>query len=254
VRAVLSLSAVYFGVDHLISARRVLDRSLEEQPRNEALWQRRGEVALQEEDYGKAVESFRNAVIFGDSTALNLRNLGVGLYLDKQYAEAHDLLEKSYQADSSDGMGAFYLGMAKMEREAFEDALRYFDRATELMGVAMIAEVELQAATTYDRMDRDGDAIRAYRLALGLDPARREILFHLAALYDAYYADKNAAMEQYELFLTRVGEDELTQQQDYARQRIRELKERRFFDQPDPERVIAPESLDVKTDTSGAGR
>ena len=96
------------------------------------------------------------------------------------------------------------------------------------------------------------EAIRAYRLALNLDATRLEASFHLAALYDSYYADKKMALQQYERFLERTEEDQLPKMRQYAEQRVQEISENKFFEQG---RVPKPSSLDtlvIKPDSSGS--
>ncbi len=243
----LNLSSVYFNSERLISAWRVVDAGVAELPEEPELWRRRGEVALKREEYPEAQTSFEKALALGDSSALTLRNLGATHYLRNHLPEADSVLTWAFATDSTDAMTAFYLGMVKQYEQEYDAALDYLHRAAELMGQSALADVHAQIAATYDQMDRDAEAIRAYRLTQSLDPDRPEVLFHLAALYDAYYADLSTALKQYEAFLARVEEGKLPEMESYAQQRVREIRERLFFEagrQPTP----AP-SL---TDTSGA--
>ncbi len=226
----LNLSAVYVNSEHLISAWRVVDAGVAELPEEPELWRRRGEVALKREEYPEAQTSFEQALALGDSSALTLRNLGATHYLRNHLPEADSLLTWAFATDSTDAMTAFYLGTVKQYEQEYEAALDYLHRAAELMGQEALADVHAQIAATYDQMDRDGDAIRAYRLTQSLAPDRPEVLFHLAALYDAYYADPSTALEQYETFLARAEEGKLPEMEAYARQRVREIRERLFFE------------------------
>jgi len=227
----LQLSKVYIDHEHYISARRVIDRSLDEHPRNARLWQRRGDIALLEDDYDYALESFRNAVAFGDSTALNYHNLGVSLYLTGDVVSAADTLMTSFERDSTHAMNAFYLGVAKKDLEYYDEALLYLHKAAELSGLSTFAELLGQVANTQDRMDDAETAIQTYRLALGLDPSKVEMIFHLAALLDASYADPSMVLTHYERFLSQVEAGQLPQMESYARNRVSEIKEDLFFDQ-----------------------
>jgi tetratricopeptide (TPR) repeat protein len=228
-RAALLLSSVYAGEEHFISARRVIERSLVELPMSPPLWQRAGEIAIKEEMYDRAIESFRNAIALGDSSALNRRNLGVSLYLGGQIDEAAEPLLLSHRADTTDGMTVFYLAMVRQFQEQWDAALTLFRLALQLLGQPLIADVHAQIATTYDRMDRDGDALQTYRLVQTLAPDKRETLFHLAALYDTHREDLKTALARYEDFLARVKDDELPQMQSWARHRVSEIRERLFF-------------------------
>ncbi len=226
----LNLSSVYFDSERLISAWRVVNAGVEALPEEPILWRRRGEVALKREEYPEAQTSFEKALALGDSSALTLRNLGATHYLRNRLPEADSVLTWSFATDSTDAMTAFYLGMVKQYEQEYDAALDYLHRAAQLMGQSALADVHAQIAATYDQMDRDADAIRAYRLTQALDPDRPEVLFHLAALYDAYYADLSTALKQYEAFLAQVEEGKLPEMESYARQRVREIRERLFFE------------------------
>lgn len=233
VSVALALSRVYAGVDHLISARRVTERALLETPTSTPLWVRRGEIAIKEEDFAVADTAYAEALALGDSSAAVWRGLGVAQYFLGQIDSAQVALLASFEADSTHAMTPFYLGMTYQAQEEWDDALGYFDVAARNMGRGLLADLYAQIATTYDRMDRDGDAIQSYRTVQGLTPERNETLFHLAALYDTYYADRTAALRQYEAFLTRTPEGTLPQFRSYALERVRVLREEMFF-QPAP--------------------
>jgi tetratricopeptide (TPR) repeat protein len=230
VQVALALSSVYASVDHLISARRVLERGLETAPTSAKLWTRRGEVAIKEEDYQIADSAFAEALALGDSSAAAWRGLGVARYFRGQVDSAQVALLASFEADSTHAMTAFYLAMTYQAQEAWDDALGYFDVAATNAGSGLVADLYAQIATTYDRMDRDGDAIRAYRAVQTLAPERPETLFHLAALFDAYYADRAAALRQYEAFLERAPEGTLERMRSYALERSQVLREETFFE------------------------
>lgn len=237
VRTVLALTKIYHDIGFFLSARRIIEKALDERPRHPALWRRRGEVALQEEDYRQAVTAFGLALQYGDTTAADLRNLGVSQYLSGDYPRALPTLDDSFRRDSTDALTSFYLGLAHQQLQHYDDALAYLARAAALLSQGLLADVHARIGGTYDQMDRHADAIDAYRLARRLDPRRPELIFHLAALYDEYYADKDVAADQYERFLNAVPEGALPQMESYAEQRLKELRERAFFRQgraPEP--------------------
>ncbi|QXD15896.1 tetratricopeptide repeat protein [Rhodocaloribacter litoris] len=242
----LGLMQVYAKTERLESARRVADAAVEALPEEPVLWQRRGEVALRREELADAQASFERAVALGDTSALTLRNLGAVHYLRNHLPEADSVLTRAFAADSLDGMTAFYLGMTKQYRQDHDSALHFLRRAADLLGRTTLADVYAQLAATYDQMDRDDEAIRTYRLVNALAPERPEVLFHLAALYDAYYADPTTALRQYEAFLERVQPGALPQMEHYARQRVTEIRERLFFEQGRP-----PAPSPAAGDTSG---
>ena len=252
VKVVLALTKVYHSIEYYMSARRVVDRALERRPQSAELWRRSGEVALAQEEYPLAITSFEQAVQYGDSAALDLRSLGVSRFLNRDYEAAETALLASYARKNDDALNNFYLGLAKQQLEQYDAALRYLNEAADVLSQGLLADVHARIANVYDNTDRDGDAIRSYRLALTLAPERTEILFHLAALYDAYYADKNTALEAYARFLAAVEEGALPQMENYARQRVQEIRERTFFDAGPPPVPSDTAEITITPDTSGA--
>ena len=243
VQVVLALTKVYYDQEFYLSARRVVDRALDHQPRAPELWRRSGEIALREENYERAEDGFRQAAFYGDSAAVDLRNLGVSRYFRGRHEEAREALETSWEKEKLDAMTALYLGLAHKELDAYDEAVTFLDEAADLGGRSFVADVYSHIAATYDVRKQYDAAIRDYRLARSLDPTRPELLFHLAALYDAYYADKQAVREAYERFLAAVAEGALPQMESYARQRVLELREGQFFD----------EGRSAPVDTTGEG-
>ncbi|MFQ5569851.1 MAG: tetratricopeptide repeat protein [Rhodothermales bacterium] len=232
IKVVLALTKVYYDIEYYTSARRVLDRALNERPRHAALWRRSGEIALKEETYELAVEAFGYALQYSpDTLALDLSKLGASYYLLGDFDSARTALQQSFDLDDQDAMTAFYLGMAYQQGQHYDDALTYLNYAADLLGDGLLSDIHARIGNTYDQMDQHGEAIQSYRLSLNLQPDRTEVLFHLAALYDEYYADKATALEQYQRFLEQVEEDQLTQMQRYAQRRVNEIREQQFFEQ-----------------------
>lgn len=257
VQVVLALTKVYYDQAFYLSARRVVDRALEAQPRSFELWRRSGEIALRQEDYALAETAFANAVQHGDSTAIDLRNLGVSRYLRGRADAAREALAAAWEREDQDQMTAFYLGLAHKDLGQYAEALDLLATAADLGGQAFVADVYSHRAGTYDVMKRYPEAIREYRLARQLDPDRPAWLFHLAALYDAYYADEDAVLDAYEQFLAAVEAGTLPKLEDYAQRRLQEIREGQFF--RDAQRPPAPptpmDSVVIHpTDTSRAGQ
>ena len=223
----LSLSGVYIATGKLIAARRVMERALERHPRHPALWRRRGKVAQEEEMYDVAVEAFQNALAYGDSTAAAFRDLGMAFYLGGDYEHAAAPLRRSYQADSTHAATAFYLGVTEQQLGRHEAALHCLSAATVLYGKDKLAEVYVQLAETHRNREDYSEAVGADRLALRLNPEKTDVLFHLATLYDEYYADPATALVHYKLFL-RTG-SAYPLRQAWAARRVKEIEEAEFF-------------------------
>ena len=253
IRVVLALTKVYYDIEYIMSAKRVLARALDERPRHPALWRRSGEVAFKEEAYGDAVEAFGNVLRYStDSTAADLSHLGVSLYLTGEFTEALDYLQQSYDRNDEDVLNTFYLGMAHQQLGQYEDALAYLNRAADLLGEGMLADIQTRIGNTFEQTEQQTDALRAYRLALNLDANLHEALFHLAALSDSYYADKKMALEHYERFLERTEEGQLPKMRQYAEQRVQEIRENKFFEEGRLPKPSILDTLVIKPDSSGS--
>lgn len=254
VKLLLQLSQIYIRMEYYTSASRVIDNALEEYPKHKALWHRRGEIAINEEEYTLAGNCFRSALTYGDSSAVNLQLLGVSHYMNAEYEDADQYLTWSDRKDSTNAMNLFYLGMTQRQMERFDEALVTFERSSRHMNKGLLADLYAQVANTYDVNESPSDAIKTYRLALGLVPAKREIYFHLGALYDEHYADKKVALDHYQTFLERVDEGELPQFESYAKERIRAINEELFFREGRmPEQPLADSAGVQQADTSRTG-
>lgn len=250
VQTALQLSSTYMQFDHLVSARRVLDRSLEVQSESPLLWARRGEVAMREEQYDVAQNAFARTLALGDSSAATFRSLGISRYWMGETDEAAEALAAAFERDTLHVMGTFYLGVARLQQERFDEAVELFDHTRLLMQEPVLASVHARTADARKAQQRYPAAIRHYRLALDLDPDAHDARFGLANTYEVYYADPTTALEAYTTYLERAEGDAHVVQLTLARQRIEALRERLFFDGRLPGGADTSGSL---LDTAGRG-
>lgn len=251
IKVVLALTKIYHDIDYFTSAKRVLDRALDERPRNPDLWRRTGEIALKEEDYNTSLQAFNNVLTYGDSTAADLRNVGVSRYLLGNFPSAAEALEASFERDTTDVMNTFYLGIAKQQIEAFDEALYYLNHAAQTLGQVMLADIHSRIAGTQEEVGNYSEAISSYRLASNLDANRRDFLYRIAFLYDQYYADKSAAQEQYQRFLDVTEEGQLSVMRISAEQRIQAIREARFFEQGRTDPSVL-DTITIQPDTASS--
>jgi tetratricopeptide (TPR) repeat protein len=154
---------------------------------------------------------------------VNLRNLGLALYLTHAYGEAVGWFEQAFAADSTDELNTFYLGMAHQRLGQHEEALTYFEQAKELMGISSIADIYTQMGVALEQLDRSGGAVEALELALQLDQKGGDAHYYLGRLYDKR-GDRPAATRHYSEFLESVSEDEMQYLQEQALQRMQALR------------------------------
>ncbi len=241
----LQLSSLYAAADSLDAARRAIDTALDHHPEHRGLWKQRGRIAFKTAHYPMAIRSYQAAAYLGDSTAVTLRNLGQAYYLTDDYESALPLLKQSLRAEDH-ALTAFFIGVAHKALGQPDSSLVYLQNATKLFQQSALADVYEQIADAHKQLDQYQQAIDADRLSLRLNPDKNAVYFHLATLYDDYYADPKPALMHYRLFVQRGDSAAYPQMHAYARYRMQVLGERDFFRRP-PAPPNEPASV---TDTS----
>jgi tetratricopeptide (TPR) repeat protein len=227
----LRLSGLYATVDSLEAARTTVAQALDHHPDNLALWKQRGTIAFKRQDYPMAIRSYQAAAYLGDSTAVTLRNLGQAYYLTDDYEAALPLLKQSLRGEDH-ALTALFAGIAHKNLGQPDSSLVYLQKATELFRQSALADVYEQIADAHKQLDQYEEAIDADRLSLRLNPDKHAVYFHLATLYDDYYADPKPALMHYRLFVQRADSAAYPQMRAYARYRMQVLGERDFFRRP----------------------
>lgn len=230
----LRLSRLHLEAGQHEQAARIVERALGHHPSHARLLKRRGRVALLQGDYERAIEGFGSSIARGDSSAANLRGLGRALFREEEHEHARLWLGRARRADTTSAQTHYYLGLALKKLGEDEEALAALRRAAELHGEDRIADIYEQAADVHRRQKRFERAIEADRIALKLSPAKDAVVFHLATLYDEYYADPKPAIAHYRQFLRRVREGDLPAMQSHAERRIRALEQREFWSPQSP--------------------
>ncbi|MEM6783185.1 MAG: tetratricopeptide repeat protein [Bacteroidota bacterium] len=253
----LLLSQVYLTADLPSSAARVLERALEAVAENPRLWARLGAVRQQLEIHDGAIGAYETALALGDSSASTWRGLGMNHYLDGAPRPALTALDASYTADSSNARTAFYLGLAHKQLEAYDEAERWLTLAATLTGREPLADILEHLADAQRFQDDYRAAIGTDQVVLYLSPGRLSTTFHLAVLFDEYYADSGPALRQYEAFIGQAMASAVAERTDtlvmvtYAQNRIRSLREATFFEAPEGDAELQADSSG--TDEGGTG-
>ena len=211
----LDLTTVLLQSDSLDRARQVMDTALARHPNQARFWKRLGQIELKAKKHNEAIQAFQRALLLGDQSVSTLRPLGMSLYYSGRDSASVNFLRGAFQADTTHARTALF-GQPALAN------------TYEQLGQAQKAAADYPAA------------IRADRMALRLAPGDRDVLFHLAMLYDDYYRDPRPALTHYRLLLSQLNQitfDEVSRMQrsrlekmrEYAAWRVRELKRRDFF-------------------------
>ena len=230
-KTALRLAGLYQQVDSVEAARRVLHQAAQHHPTNTRLWRQRGQLAFQAGRPDSAIAAYRRALHHGDSTAAALRGLGKGFYLTGRYAEAFPHLQTAQAKDSTHAPTMFFLGVIHNSMGRPDSALHYLNRAADRFGRPTLANIYEQIADVHKQREAYADAIDANRTALALAPRKVAVLFHLATVYDTYYADPGPARTHYRLFLRRTdaAPSAHASMRAYAQYRLERLDERQFL-------------------------
>ncbi len=197
VLAALELISLYQTTERLLSARRIVDEALKRNPGHPLLLKRKGDVAFREGTYPLVVTSYEEAHAAGDSSAALLKMLGIAAHLSGDHDRAEVWLERARHMDENDPSIFFYLGVVKRELRKLDEAQSALDRAT-LLATGLLPDIYAQRAVTSEEAQDIKSAVKYYRLAMTLNPAKTDLLFHLATVYDRHYADDSVAAAYYE--------------------------------------------------------
>ena len=125
----------------------------------------------------RARESFQQAIKVEPEDAQSLNNLGFSLYQSGNYRAAVDRLKRANKLAPTDQRILNNLGLAFCRLGKFDDAYKYFARATGAY------TANLNTARMLERLGRDDYAIKYYEAARRIDPNSTLALKRLPALY-----------------------------------------------------------------------
>jgi len=125
----------------------------------------------------RARESFQQAIKVEPEDAQSLNNLGFSLYQSGNYRAAVDRLKRANKLAPTDERILNNLGLAFCRLGKFDDAYKYFARATGAY------TANLNTARMLERLGRDDYAIKYYEAARRIDPNSTLALKRLPALY-----------------------------------------------------------------------
>ena len=225
----LSLSRLLEQQNQPTAAAQVIDSTLHHRD-TAALWKRRAALSFQQDALPAASRGYERAIQQGDSSAATFRRLGIADVGQGQYESALAALQHALRRDSSNVRTYFYLGVAYREVDSLQHAALAFNETITRIADDVLVDAYIQSAVTHDAQGQLRRAIDAYKTALRIQPARVEIYFHLATLYDDYYRDKTTAAHYYRKFLA-VADSLETPFHAYASSRLEKLRPVLHFQQ-----------------------
>ncbi len=122
------------SMDRSAEALEVYDRALLYKPNTESLLLARGSLFETDGDLDDAIDDFRRAVDIAPDSALALNALGYTLAnRTRRYREAHRYIKRALELDPDNAAIIDSMGWVQYRRGRLPDALKYLERAYELM-------------------------------------------------------------------------------------------------------------------------
>jgi len=200
--AIKNLSYLYASTNRRDTAIVLLTKGISMDPEDMDLYTRRAQIYFTMNYTKRAMDDYLVLIASGDSSAINLKRVGIGYMNNLQPDKAVGYLKLSYVRDSSDYETSSYLGQAYFKIKDNKNNIRYYTRT-----IRLISPVENTARYTYlllaESLKADGQYQRAIDNYLkvqrfSIDP---NIYMIVANIYDEQLNDKEKALQYYDLFL-----------------------------------------------------
>lgn len=219
----LPLSRLYRATGKSQAAVRVVDTTISHQPRDPRLWRRRADLAFEQNDLEFAHRAYRQTLALGDSSATVFRRIGLIEVRQEQYERALSPLRQSHQRDSSHPRTTLYLGIAYRHLDSLQRASHYLQQTIDKEARGPITTAYTELGEAKDQQADVRAAVRSFKTALRLQPARTDLYFRLAHVYDRHYQEKATAVRYYRRFL-RMSDTTQAELQTYAKNRLEALR------------------------------
>ncbi|MFW5874736.1 MAG: tetratricopeptide repeat protein, partial [bacterium] len=190
----------YYQAGHIEAAVKEFKFALSLDPENVNVLNSLGVCRGVCEDYDSALECFEKAMQIGPEEVMAIYNAGYAHFCKKNYDKALELFLNAGRIDETLFEAAFQAGRIYMETNRPEQAKKYLEKAVQLNRESGAAFRFL--ADCYSLLDRDSDAVAAYKTALKLRPDDAEAVSALGFLYEIRKRNAEIAL----MFCSRAAE------------------------------------------------
>ncbi len=229
IKTTLELSYLLYLQNEYKEAIKVVDTSLKYYRFNASLYERKADIYMKMEDYLKAVINYHAALAYGDTSAENLKNIGISLYWKGQkentsndFRSAINFLEHSAEGNSEDAITYFYLGALYKDLKNYNKSLDYYLQASNLLKNKFLANTYVQIGAVCQLEAKYKDALAYYEDAFRENPSDKIDLFYIGSSYDKLN-DKSLALNYFKKFI-KESPDADKKLLDYANDRIKALR------------------------------
>ncbi len=160
----LAEARALLGLGKLSDADRLLRQFLKTRPASAEAHFLLGYVLFKEQDATSSLAEYTEGAKYRTPTAADLEAVAGDYVLLKDYPDADKWFSKAVEWNPRDSLGWYYLGRTKYNENRFDEAVAAFERCLKLDPKNVKAEDNL--GLSYEGLNRTGDAIAAYKIAL----------------------------------------------------------------------------------------
>jgi len=204
------------------SAQTAAESNMQYHPESADLWRIKAEALFRQEIYNIAVDSYKQALMYGDTSITLYRNMGICLYAAGKPDSALICLNIAFNKKCDDYITSLYLGKVMKEFNNTDEAEYYLKKVEAIQTDNYVVESFVTLAAVYQKQKDYKKSIEYFNRALEFAPDRKSILFRIAAAYDEAFIDKSDAMKYYAQYISdSVNTD--PKLYEYAVKRINEI-------------------------------
>lgn len=223
----MKIGSIYLELDQLDAAENFIKKGIVLDSTNAKLLMLNAKLVYQQKDYEQVVSVLNKCLqTQEDTTAYQYKLLGIGAYHTEDYPLAIACLQKSLVFQESEVVH-YYLGLAYKESNALYESGKQFEKAISTGITDHIDTYYTNLAKVYEANGDYQSSIKAYQTAYSYSKSK-VLLYYLARNYDEYYADKQTALDYYQMYLAQndTGHHKLME---YSQYRVNNLKELLHF-------------------------
>lgn len=205
ISAIKNLSYIYYKTNMPDSALVLLDKGIKADSTDVDLYSRRGDVYYGKTYYYRSQADYLRVLASGDTSAVMLKRIGIGLVANENHAKAEDYLLKSYLRDSTDAetcvvLAKCYLGLNQNDKKDF-----YFDKAVKQVSTfyKTLAGLYRTMGWAYFTKKQHKEASEYFKRSLEIDYDSDICRLLASTFYEYYLKDRANAIKYYTLFLEK---------------------------------------------------
>ncbi|MEZ4797252.1 MAG: tetratricopeptide repeat protein [Flavobacteriaceae bacterium] len=177
------------------------------------------------EDYENAAKWFERLIELNESSQFIHEKLSFcyDRIYEPQKAIEHQLLAVKY--DPKNATNLFILGQLYERVSDYENVVKYYKESIEIQDIPLDHEY-IKLATAYNLIDKQKEAIDAFKRAIDENPNNHQAQFFLVLTLDKYYKDIDARIKLFENYKDKFPESPFRV---IAERKLTELKEERHM-------------------------